>query len=276
MRFIGPFENILAIITHGLKMDTALLGDEIVETPMEKRMSESWVILYQKFPGFHDLLLGIHKDLDLIESIARQITAGMEAARSDDTGTVKPRIYGWVPEKADPNAAVVLVNSASKATRGMSDPVLAPLILPLEYKDQEKYPDPYAMIAAATLDLNSRQLPCFLFPFGQVDDWTALDTVLTGPIMLRTAKGILMGPLSALQGDGWHRGKPGNASIIGLVTFTGRIIAYIACQVHFNLSSQQDWHKLEGHFNYEEFFWKLVALFDDEEYATNTIALYNR
>lgn len=37
------------------------------------RLTESWNILWNKFPGFHDLMLGIYKDLALIRSIARQV-----------------------------------------------------------------------------------------------------------------------------------------------------------------------------------------------------------
>lgn len=106
------------------------------------------------------------------------------------------------------------------------------------------------MILAGELDVNGLQFPCFLFPFGQPDDVSALDTILSGPLMLRvstnfpiyawyfidahqTAKALLMGPSSALQGDGWRQGKPGNASIIGLKSFTDRVICYIACQVSY-------------------------------------------
>ncbi|KAJ7097120.1 hypothetical protein B0H15DRAFT_797835 [Mycena belliarum] len=276
MRFIGPFENIHSIITHGLKMDTALFGDEPDEGPLELRMSESWRIIYQKFPGFHDLMLSIHKDLPLIEDISNQMASGMDNARSDDTGTLKPRILGLLEKTLSPDATVTLTTGSSKDGRGSAHPIVAPLLLPLEYTDKEEYPDPWTLIAAGELDINGKQFPCFLFPFGQVDDYTALETILTGPILLRSAKALLMGPASALKGDGWHRGKAGNASLIGLLTFTGRLIAYIACQVRFNLSSQQDWNKLDGHFDYEEFFWCLVGLFDDEQYGSKTIALYNR
>ncbi|KAJ7674372.1 hypothetical protein B0H17DRAFT_1082188 [Mycena rosella] len=278
MRFIGPFENIHQIISHGLKMDTALLGDEIEETVEEKRMSTSWVLLWQKFPGFHDTMLEIHKNHPLVESIAHRISAGMDSVRADDSGTVKPRIYGWVletPTSAEP----VLTAGVSKATRGIADPLIAPLLLPLEFTDAEKYPDPYALIAAGKLDINGEQCPCFLFPYGQLNDDSALDTILTGPILLCTAKALLMGPASALQGDGWHRGKADNAQLIGLLTFTGRIIAYIARQVRFNLASQQDWNKCDNHFDYQVFFWQLVGLFEgdeNQEFAARTIALYNR
>ncbi|KAJ7678152.1 hypothetical protein DFH06DRAFT_1291440 [Mycena polygramma] len=59
-------------------------------------------------------------------------------------------------------------------------------------------------------------------------------------------------------------------------SFTDRVIAGIACQVRFNLSSMQTWNRHDGHFNYEEFFWRIVDLFKNEEFAARTIALYNR
>ncbi|KAJ6583123.1 hypothetical protein DFH09DRAFT_1309359 [Mycena vulgaris] len=308
MRFIGPFENLEEIFIHGLKGDTALLGDEIEETPEEKRLTESWTIVWQKFPGFHDLMLGIHQDLPLMST-------GMEGARSDDTGTVKPRIISWIPQPPPippttstptvttgtcaPTATAVTPTptatglSTSKATRGFSDPIIALLLLPLEFLNDPEHPEPLALIVAGDLDINGLQLPCFLLPPGQVDDHSALDTVLTGPLLLRasssfthlnlvltftyqSAKGMLMGPESALQGDGWHQGKPGNVVVNGLKTFTGRIIAYIACQVRFNLSSQSQWNKLDSHFDYQVFFWHLVSLFNNTVFATRTITLYNR
>lgn len=33
---------------------------------------------------------------------------------------------------------------------------------------------------------------------------------------------------------------------------------------------------MDGHFDYEQFFWHLVDLFKDEAFAARTIALYNR
>ncbi|KAJ7117672.1 hypothetical protein C8R44DRAFT_791242 [Mycena epipterygia] len=273
MRFIGPFESLENIINHGLKGDTALLGDEVEESNEGKRLTESWSILWQKFPGFHELMLTIHKELLLIQTIARQMNTGMESARADDTGTVKPRILSWTAEDATTTA---MTASSSKVTRGFADPVTGMLLLPLEYKDKEEYPNPLGMILAGDLDINGLQFPCFLFPLGQADDVLALDTILSGPLMLRTAKALLMGPSSALQGDGWHQGRPGNASIIGLKTFTDRVICYIVCQVRANLSNQNQWNKMDGHFDYEQFFWHLVDLFKDEAFASKMIALYNR
>lgn len=43
------------------------------------------------------------------------------------------------------------------------------------------------MIAKGDLDITGSQLPCFLFPFGQANDLSALDTILSGPILLRVS-----------------------------------------------------------------------------------------
>ncbi|KAJ7179984.1 hypothetical protein C8R43DRAFT_860536, partial [Mycena crocata] len=87
---------------------------------------------------------------------------------------------------------------------------------------------------------------------------------------------LLMGPESALEGDGYHKGRPGNAKIIGLTSFTPRVIAWVATQVYFALSSKQEWGKNDGEFDYEEFFWTIHDLFDSEEWGQEIIDLWNR
>ena len=61
----------------------------------------------------------------------------MEGVRSDDSGTLKPRILSWLAEDA---ATTTMTTSASKATRGFADPTIAPLLLPLEFKDNPLFP----------------------------------------------------------------------------------------------------------------------------------------
>ncbi|KAF8200633.1 hypothetical protein K438DRAFT_1822372 [Mycena galopus ATCC 62051] len=85
-----------------------------------------------------------------------------------------------------------------------------------------------------------------------------------------------MGPDSALEGDGYHKGKPGKASIIGMTTFTRRLIAGHITQVYFSLSAKQDWHRKDGLFDYNVFFWTIYDLFEDTEWAADVIALWNR
>ncbi|KAF8199980.1 hypothetical protein K438DRAFT_1822978 [Mycena galopus ATCC 62051] len=85
-----------------------------------------------------------------------------------------------------------------------------------------------------------------------------------------------MGPDSVLEGDGYHKGKPSKASIIGMTTFTCRLIAGHITQVYFSLSAKQDWHRKDGLFDYSVFFWTIYDLFEDMEWAADVIALWNR
>ncbi|KAJ7799439.1 hypothetical protein B0H14DRAFT_2903029 [Mycena olivaceomarginata] len=104
-----------------------------------------------------------------------------------------------------------------------------------------------------------------------------LDNALEGEVPLQAAKAIFMGPDAALEGDRYHKSRPGNASIIGLVTFTPRTIAWVVAQVYFALSSKQDWYKTEGdHFSYKKFFWTICGLPDDKQWGNEIIALWNR
>ncbi|KAJ6613267.1 hypothetical protein B0H10DRAFT_2192073 [Mycena sp. CBHHK59/15] len=88
MHFIGPFETARTIVDHGLIVDTALSGDEMEEDVTSKRLTESWTTLWQKFPGFHELMLSLSGDPRLRKSICHEIASGMEGARSDDTSTM--------------------------------------------------------------------------------------------------------------------------------------------------------------------------------------------
>jgi hypothetical protein len=54
----------------------------------------------------------------------------------------------------------------------------------------------------------------------------------TGP---QVAKHIFQGPTAALERPGYHRGRRGNAALMGMTTMTPRAIGYVAVQVSFIL-----------------------------------------
>ncbi|KAF8133101.1 hypothetical protein K438DRAFT_1884297, partial [Mycena galopus ATCC 62051] len=69
----------------------------------------------------------------------------------------------------------------------------------------------------------------------------------------------------------YHKGKPSKASIIGMTTFTRRLIAGHITQVYFSLSAKQDWHRKDGLFDYSVFFWTIYDLFEDTEWAADVM-----
>ncbi|KAF8206724.1 hypothetical protein K438DRAFT_1963039 [Mycena galopus ATCC 62051] len=50
----------------------------------------------------------------------------------------------------------------------------------------------------------------------------------------------------------------------------------MSSQVRFALSSWQDWNKMEGHFDYEEIFWTIHDLYDDQDFAASMIRYWNK
>ncbi|RDB15950.1 hypothetical protein Hypma_003609, partial [Hypsizygus marmoreus] len=146
-----------------------------------------------------------------------------------------------------------MINLASKCDRGWTHPVTAALLSPLEYTATE---ETYRAIQEGQLTVTAEQYPKILYPHDRV------------------AKHIFQGPSTALQRPGYHRGKRGNASIIGLKAMTPHTIAYVALQTRFALTSSSSWSKVDTHFDNEAFFWDIVDMLEDVD-LSHVLDLYN-
>ncbi|KAJ7673063.1 hypothetical protein DFH06DRAFT_1467471 [Mycena polygramma] len=258
-RFLGMFVSIGEVIKYGTTMDAAMPGDE---GEVNIRLADAWKILWQKFPGYHEYLLGLSTEPIILRATIQQWTAGLADARQADTSTVKTGV----------------------AHRGQAHPTFAKLLTPMEWAANDVTTQE---IVDGVKVLRGSQLPRFVFPFDQVFPvgvvltdpiWLEVHAnSLKGEILLRAAKAIMMGPNADLAGDGYHKGRPGNAKIIGLNSFTPRVVAWVTTQVYFALSSMQEFNKQDGdYFDYEEFFWTIHDIFDDEELGAEIIALWDR
>ncbi|KAJ7743221.1 hypothetical protein B0H16DRAFT_1463856 [Mycena metata] len=207
-----------------------------------------------------------------------------EGARTNDTAMLKNKILVLLHKDGSTPFDPPLASTKVKAHRGMAHPTFAKALTPMEWPASQTT---WSEILEGTTTVTSDQLPVFLFPLDQVfpvgadrTDAVWLDVVdnaLKGKVVLRSAKAMFMGPESALEGDGYHKGRPGNASIISLLSFTPRVIAWVTTQVYFALSSKQDWYRTDGdHFNYEDFFWNIYGLFEDKEWGQEIIALWDK
>ncbi|KAJ7645361.1 hypothetical protein B0H17DRAFT_1148441 [Mycena rosella] len=254
------------------------------EGETDVKLNEAWGILWRKFPGFHEFLLSLTNQPVVRRAIERQLTSGMEDVRSQDTATLKRRVPSWTNEDPKIPLDPPLPSLKEKVYRGMVHPVFARLLTPMECEANEAT---YLEFTTGVRHLTGTQLPRFIFPLNQVfpvgepptdPAWAeALDNALKGEIVLRSAKALFMGPESALEGDGYHKGKPGNAEIINLTTFNRCVCAGVVVQVYFSLSAEQEWHKNDGpHFNYEDLFWTIYGLFDNDKWGKEIIALWNK
>ncbi|KAJ7909337.1 hypothetical protein B0H13DRAFT_2330507 [Mycena leptocephala] len=98
--------------------------------------------------------------------------------------------------------------------------------------------------------------------------------ILEGHLLFRMAKCNLQGPASALKTAGARRGNRGNAAKMHVKKFTPRLIAYIAFQTYFALSSLESWQEVHDRFDYKKFYWNIVGLFDGGNNA-HILELFN-
>ncbi|KAF7360026.1 hypothetical protein MVEN_00730300 [Mycena venus] len=197
------------------------------------------------------------------------MTLGMDSVRSANTSTCKIGVPDWLLE--DPLAKLdpPLPNKKDKVHRGMAHPPFARAFTPMEWEANQIT---WTQVVEGNKQISCTQLLKFIFPCSQVfpvgkelDD-PAWGVVLKNACKGESAKAIFMGPDAALEGDGYHKGKLGNASIIGMTMFTPRIIAGVITQ---------DWNKMDGDFDYEEFFWTIHDLFDDQDFVADIIYHWN-
>ncbi|KAF8182276.1 hypothetical protein BJ912DRAFT_928631 [Pholiota molesta] len=241
-----PFTNIDTVVNFGIKYE---ITEEDWENGEEQqtlstkdgRLLHSWELLCSIIPDFRRQMLALSDHRKLRKATCQQAT----------------------------------MRNKLKNDRGFYHPVTASLLCPIKYPDT---PETYADIKAGKLPLTAELLPRFLFPHNHIYDPTDISKdLLCGHVMYRAAKHIFQGPSSALEEPGAHRGKQGNAAICGITSLSPRMIAYVAIQVRFALSSATAWVAKDGTFSYTDFYWHIVGLLDDEDdlESQETIRLFN-
>ncbi|KAF8954655.1 hypothetical protein BDZ97DRAFT_1676131, partial [Flammula alnicola] len=201
------------------------------------------------------------------------INEGANAVRAEDASSLKGHILDYLLlEKATLEPPIQRKGNLKKADRGFTHPVTASLLCPLKYEATQLT---YADILAGRKPLTAFDLPRFLYPDGHVYDPNDMDMgVLQGHLLLRVAKHIFQGPTAALERPGYHRGRRGNAALMGLTSMTPRAIGYVCVQTRFAICAVDNWATVDGNFDYNAFFWVIVSLFDDSE-GEEILKLFN-
>ncbi|KZT30275.1 hypothetical protein NEOLEDRAFT_1055026, partial [Neolentinus lepideus HHB14362 ss-1] len=185
------------------------------------------------------------------------------------------------------------VKGVPKSLRGWNHEVTAALLTPVDLGYDLTLASFNANVKTGRESVTAMQLPRFLYPEGheyREDDIE--EGLFHGHLMIRvrpfvlllsltqlepsqSAKHLFVGPGSSLKGPGYKKGRAGVAKIIGMNKITPRAIAYVACQVRFALSDVQEWNQTDRDFDYTQFYWNIVSLFDNDECA-EVIRFYNQ
>ncbi|KAJ6467769.1 hypothetical protein C8R45DRAFT_1105880 [Mycena sanguinolenta] len=246
LRLGDPFTDLDDIVQHGIFIETTEEIDYPIMGTAERqkfdRRTQSWEILWR-----------------MIGQKFREEMIALEKKRKLRRRTCSKAI------PLDPP-----IQPSAKLTRGFNHPVTARLLCPAKYPPNE---ETYTKIANGNIVITGKTFPRLFYP----DDWiytknaddtdNLMDGLFEGHLIPRVGKCILQGPSSALKPPGAHRGERGNAAKIGARTVTPRLMGYFAFQTVFAISGIDTWRQVEGNFDYEEFYWTVVSLFEDGDNA---------
>ncbi|KAG2752983.1 hypothetical protein P692DRAFT_20724342 [Suillus brevipes Sb2] len=265
------------IAENDRRYEESLLDDfEENNTPEQDRLQRGYIALVRALPWLHEKITEL--DIDETEDMLKKLKKGADAARGDDTSTLKDLVASWVNQDFCPTR---LLKSDNKQSRGFAHSVCGKLLCPSEWdwsNDRVK-----AGIRDRTSDyiVSENSWPLFLYENYTINPDNLEEGLFKSKILLQAFKATFTSPSSSREADADGEGadilennrrarrhlnqvkvKTCVASIISMKKVTPRSIAYIVCQVRFALSSVSSWRTVDGDFDYEAFWNNTVDFFE--------------
>ncbi|KAG2122858.1 hypothetical protein BD769DRAFT_1670492 [Suillus cothurnatus] len=242
-------------------------------TPEQDNLQSGYLELARTLPWLHAKLGQLNHEE--CEDMLKKLKKGADAARGDDTSSLKDLVAGWVNQEFRPSP---LIRSDDKHSRGFASDVCGKLLCPAEWDwDQTR-------VKAGIRDRTSEYIvsenswPLFMYENYKVNRDNLEEGFLKSKLLVLAFKAIFTSPSSAkeVEGDGdgadilennrrarrksdQAKVKTCVASIINMRKVTPRSIAYI---VRFALSGISSWRTVDADFDYEIFWTNIVAFFE--------------
>ncbi|KAG2741070.1 hypothetical protein P692DRAFT_20880354 [Suillus brevipes Sb2] len=275
-RMVALYANVEDLIAENDRRCEEDWEDSSVD---QNRLQRGYHALVSTLPWIHDKLLEL--DVDDAEDMLRKIKKGADAARGDDTSTLKDLVAAWVNQSFHPSN---LLTSHDKQSRGFSHDICGKLLCPAEWdwsKDSVK-----VGIRDRSLDyiVSENSWPLFVYENYTINSNNLEQGLFMSKLLVQAFKAIFTSPSSAKEADGDGDGDGADilennrrarralnqvkvktcvASIINMRKVTSRSIAYVACQVRFALSSVSSWRTVDGDFDYVAFWNNIVDFFEN-------------
>ncbi|KAG6874525.1 hypothetical protein C0992_007650, partial [Termitomyces sp. T32_za158] len=221
---------------------------------------------------------------------------GASSARTADTRKVKDSIITLM-QNSSMKYLIESMNTPlpnEKSARGFNHIDTGLLICPAKLACQ--YNDEFRQeLSSGKVEVTAHDMPLFLYdktrcfrtssagfpndltPEEELDfdEYEQLTKGLCrGPLLISTCQHMLYG--SGIERSESHATKRPIADKFSITTITPEIIAYTAIQARFALSSISQWNLQEGVFNFQDFYYNILSLFDDRQWAKETLAFWNK
>ncbi|KAG1830387.1 hypothetical protein EV424DRAFT_1535090 [Suillus variegatus] len=246
-------------------------------TTEQDRLQRGYIVLAQVLPWLHAKLGQL--DIDKCQDMLKQLKRRADAARGDDTSTLKDLVASWVNQDFQPSS---LLKSDDKQMRGFVHNICGNLLCPSEWDWGDNTVKAGIRDRMVDYIILENSWPLFLYEKYMVNYGNLKQGLFKSKILVQAFKAIFTSPSSAREADGDSDGadilennrrarrqlnqakvKTCVASIINMRKVTPRSIAYVVCQVHFALSNISSWRTIDGDFDYEGFWNNMVDFFED-------------
>ncbi|KAG2124738.1 hypothetical protein BD769DRAFT_1312769, partial [Suillus cothurnatus] len=194
---------------------------------------------------------------------------GADAARGNDTSTLKVLIATWVNQDFRLSS---LLRPDDRQSCGFAHDICGKLLCLAEWNWDDNLVKAGIHDRMVEYIVLENSWPLFVYENYAVNSGNLEQGLSKLKILVQAFKAVFTSPSSAKEadrdGDGadilennWHACRQLNevkvktcvASIINMKKVTPHSIAYIVCQVPFALSGILSWHTVDGNFNYEAF-----------------------
>ncbi|KAG1831840.1 hypothetical protein EV424DRAFT_1313903 [Suillus variegatus] len=225
-------------------------------TSEQDRLQRGYIILAQVLPWIHGKLSEL--DTDDSQDMLKKLKRGADAARGDDTSTLKDLVAAWVNEDFSPSP---LLKSDDKQSRGFAHDVCGMLLCPAEWDwDDDRVKNG---IRDQTSDyiVSENSWPLFLYENYSIDRANLEKGLFKSRILVKAFKATFTSPSSAREGDGDGIG----ADILENSRRARRQLNQVKVKtcLRFALSGVTSWRSVDGDFDYEIFWNNVVDFFED-------------
>ncbi|KAG1786249.1 uncharacterized protein HD556DRAFT_1248501 [Suillus plorans] len=222
----------------------------------QDRLQRGYIVLAQVLPWLHAKLGQL--DIDECQDMLKQLKRGADAARGDDTSTLKDLVASWVNQDFRPSS---LLKSDDKQMRGFVHNICGNLLCPSEWDWGDNTVKAGIRDRMVDYIVSENSWPLFLYEKYMVNYGNLKQGLFKSKILVQAFKAIFTSPSSTREADGDGDG----ADILENNRRARRQLnqAKVKTCVHFALSNISSWRTIDGDFDYEGFWNNMVDFFED-------------
>ncbi|KAG1799609.1 hypothetical protein EV424DRAFT_1545938 [Suillus variegatus] len=216
-------------------------------TPEHNRLQRGYIIVAQVLPWLHERLGQL--EVDDCQDMLKQLKRGADAARGDDTSTLKDLVATWINEHFHPPS---LLKSDDKHARGFVHDVCGKLLCPSEWNWDDNRVKAGIRDRTSDYIVSENSWPLFLYENYAVKLDNLEQGLFKSKILVQAFKAARPVTTKPSQGQnlrGLHnQHEESHSSLPG---------------VRFALSNISSWHTVDADFDYEVFWSNVVDFFEN-------------